>query len=118
MQSQLQRQLKRVFRLAVIVALGAACSAHAQRQDGKDAAAAAIGNAVQEGSSPYRPETRSESLAAECRDLAAQIGGAPKREYQVSRQSIETSQGRALPELERERPKKELQEAYRVKCTE
>lgn len=113
----MQSQFKGVFRVAVILALSAACSAHAQRQDGKDAAEAAIGNAVQEGSSPYRPGTHSESLAAECRELAAQIGGAPKREYQVGGQSIETSQGRMVPELERERPKKELQEAYRVKCT-
>lgn len=114
----MQSQMKRVFRIAVIVALGAACSAHAQRQDGKDAAAAAIENAVQEGSTPYRPESRAQSLADECRELAAQIGGAPKREYQTSGQSIETAQGRMVPEIERERPKRELQEAYRVKCTE
>lgn len=114
----MQSQIKGVFRIAMILALGAACSAHAQRQDGKDAAAAAIGNAVQEGSSPYRPESRGEAAAAECRELAAQIAGAPKREYQVGGQSIETSQGRMVPELERERPRKELQEVYREKCTE
>jgi hypothetical protein len=114
----MQSQIKEVFRVAVMVALGAACNAHAQQQDGKDAAAAAIGNAVQEGSSPYRPESRSDALAAECRELAAQIGGAPKRDYQVSGQSIETSQGRMVPELERERPRKALQEAYRTKCTQ
>ncbi len=77
-----------------------------------------IENAVQEGSSPYHPESRGEAASAECRELAAQIADAPKREYQVGGQSIETSQGRTVPELERERPKRELQEAYRVKCTQ
>jgi hypothetical protein len=114
----MQSQFKGVFRIAVILALGASCSAHAQRQDGKDAAAAAIGNAVQEGSSPYRPESSGDAAANECRELAAQIAGAPKREYQVGGKSIETSQGRMVPELERERPKKELQQAYRDKCTQ
>lgn len=114
----MQSRFKAMFRLAAILALGTVCSAHAQRQDGKDAAAEAIGNAVQEGTSPYRPGSRSESLAAECRELAAQIAGAPKREYQVGGQSIETAQGRVVPELERQRPKKELQEAYRTKCTD
>ncbi|ODV41446.1 hypothetical protein AWV79_36155 [Cupriavidus sp. UYMMa02A] len=66
---------------------------------------------------PMESSAEHYSLAL-CRELAAQIAGAPKREYQVGGQSIETSQGRTVPELERERPKRELQEAYRVKCTQ
>lgn len=56
--------------------------------------------------------------SAECRELAAQIGGAPKREYKTTGQGIETAQGRTVPELQRSRPRKELQEAYKAKCTQ
>ncbi|KWR90003.1 hypothetical protein [Cupriavidus sp. IDO] len=106
-------------RIVVAVALATASIAYAQGPS-KDPAAAAIGEAIQQGETPYRPEgqmSRAQIDSAECRELAAQIGGAPKREYKTTGQGIETAQGRTMPELQRNRPRKELQEAYKAKCT-
>ncbi|AGW88781.1 MULTISPECIES: hypothetical protein [Cupriavidus] len=108
-----------LIRLAAIAALAMAGSAHAQKPDGQGAAAAAINEAVQEGTTPYRPDpaaTPGSIQSAECRELADQIATAPKREYRTSGQGIETAQGRTMPELERERPRKTLQQAYQEKC--
>jgi hypothetical protein len=113
-----QRSLTRI---AAIAALALACSAHAQKPDGDGAAAAAINEAVQQGTTPYRPDpaaTPGSILSDECRDLAAQIAEAPKREYRATQSSIETAQGRKVPELERDRPRKSLQQAYQEKCTQ
>ncbi|UIF86615.1 hypothetical protein [Cupriavidus sp. UYPR2.512] len=109
-----------LIRIAAIAALAMACSAHAQRPDG-DSAAAAINEAVQQGTTPYRPDpaaTPGSIQSDECRALAAQIAEAPKREYRATQPAIETAQGRMIPELERDRPKKSLQQAYREKCTQ
>ncbi|WP_432259160.1 hypothetical protein [Cupriavidus sp. TMH.W2] len=108
-------------RIAAIAALALACSAHAQKPDGDNAAAAAINEAVQQGTTPYRPDpaaTPGSIQSDECRALAAQIAEAPKREYRATQPAIETAQGRKVPELERDRPKKSLQQAYREKCAQ
>lgn len=82
----------------------------------------AINDAVQQGTTPYRPLPPSQqagspgNLDAECQELAEQIAVAPKREYRTTAPTIETAQGRTVPELERDRPKKDLQKAYRDKC--
>lgn len=82
----------------------------------------AISDAVQQGTTPYRPVPPGQqagapgNLDAECQELADQIATAPKREYRTTAPTIETAQGRNLPELERDRPKKDLQKAYRDKC--
>ncbi|SPA13415.1 putative lipoprotein [Cupriavidus taiwanensis] len=118
-----QRILNRIAALVALCALGAlavAGGAHAQRQD-QGGAAAAINEAVQEGTNPYRPDpsaTPASIQSDECRALAEQIAQAPKREYRATEPAIETAQGRMLPELERDRPKKSLQQAYREKCTQ
>ncbi|QEZ45542.1 hypothetical protein [Cupriavidus oxalaticus] len=108
-----------LIRLAALATLAVACSAQAQKQDGQGAAAAAINEAVQQGTTPYRPDpdaTPASIESAECRELAAQIAVAPKREYRATDSTIETAQGRQVPELERERPRKSLQQAYQEKC--
>ncbi|WP_265922273.1 hypothetical protein [Cupriavidus nantongensis] len=111
-----QRILTRIAALATVVV---ACGAHAQTPD-QGGAAAAINEAVQQGTNPYRPDpsaTPGSIQSDECRALAEQIAQAPKREYRATQPSIETAQGRKVPELERDRPKKALQRAYREKCT-
>ncbi|WP_367394853.1 hypothetical protein [Cupriavidus sp. Agwp_2] len=112
---------RNLIRLAAVATLAMACSVHAQKQDGQGAAAAAINEAVQQGTTPYRPDpaaTPGSIESAECRELAAQIATAPKREYRTTDSTIETAQGRQIPELERERPRKSLQQAYQEKCTQ
>lgn len=108
-------------RIAAVAALALACGAHAQKPDGDSAAAAAINEAVQQGTTPYRPDpaaTPGSIQSDECRALAAQIANAPKREYRATQPAIETAQGRVVPELQRARPKKSLQQAYREKCAQ
>lgn len=115
-----QRILNRIPALVALGALAVACGAHAQRQD-QDGAAAAINEAVQEGISPYRPDpsaTPASVRSDECRALAEQIAQAPKRTYRATEPTIETAQGRKVPELERDRPRKSLQQAYQEKCTQ
>ncbi|PZX30356.1 putative lipoprotein [Cupriavidus phytorum] len=118
-----QRILNRFAALVAHCALGAlavACGAHAQTQD-QGGAAAAINEAVQQGTNPYRPDpsaTPASIQSDECRALAEQIAQAPKREYRATEPAIETAQGRMVPELERDRPKQSLQQAYREKCTQ
>ncbi|MEM5273505.1 hypothetical protein VSR17_00525 [Cupriavidus taiwanensis] len=113
------RRQRSLTRIAAVAAL-AACGAHAQGQD-QGGAAAAINEAVQQGTTPYRPDpaaTPASIQSDECRALAEQIAQAPKREYRATAPAIETAQGRMVPELERERPKQSLQQAYREKCTQ
>ncbi|MCO4889972.1 hypothetical protein MKD50_11370 [Cupriavidus sp. WGtm5] len=115
-----QRILTRIAALVAFGALVVACGAHAQRQD-QGGAAAAINDAVQQGTNPYRPDpsaTPASIQSDECRALAEQIAQAPKREYRATGPAIETAQGRMVPELERDRPKKSLQQAYQEKCTQ
>ncbi|SOZ36884.1 hypothetical protein [Cupriavidus neocaledonicus] len=107
-------------RVAAVAALAVACGAHAQRPD-QGGADAAINEAVQQGTSPYRPDpsaTPASIQSDECRALAEQIAQAPRREYRATESTIETAQGRVVPGLERDRPKKSLQQAYREKCTQ
>ncbi|SOY53703.1 putative lipoprotein [Cupriavidus taiwanensis] len=109
-----------LIRIAAVAALAVACGAHAQRQD-QGGAAAAINEAVQQGTTPYRPDsaaTPASIQSDECRALAEQIAQAPKREYRATAPAIETAQGRMVPELERDRPKQSLQQAYREKCAQ
>ena len=114
------RRQRILTRIAALAALAVACGAHAQKPD-QGGAAAAINEAVQQGTSPYRPDpsaTPGSIQSDECRALAEQIAQAPKREYRATEPVIETAQGRMVPELERDRPKKSLQQAYREKCTQ
>ncbi|MDQ0141067.1 hypothetical protein [Cupriavidus necator] len=114
------RPQRALLRVAAVAAFAVACGAQAQRPD-QGGAAAAINEAVQQGTSPYRPDpaaTPGSLQSDECRALAAQIAQAPKREYRATEPAIETAQGRMVPELERDRPRKSLQQAYREKFTQ
>lgn len=114
------RRQRILIRLAAVATLAVASGVHAQRPD-QGGAAAAINDAVQQGTTPYRPDpaaTPGSIQSDECRALAAQIAQAPKREYRATGPAIETAQGRMVPELERDRPRKSLQQAYREKCAQ
>ncbi len=91
-------------------------------ESGNAAINQAISNAVQEGTNPYHPmspqsagQTSQEEV---CRELASQIATAPKREYKTTGGTIDTAQGRSIPELERDTPRKDLQKLYQEKCTQ
>lgn len=108
-----------LVRVAVIAALAMAGGAHAQNPQGQASAAAAINEAVQQGTTPYRPDpaaTPASIQSEECRELADQVAAAPRRKYRESGQGIENAQGRPVPQFERERPRKSLERAYREKC--
>ena len=108
--------------LIALTLAAASTLAQAQGQDPKASINDAISDAVQQGTTPYRPVPPSEqagslgNLDAECQDLADQIAAAPKREYHTTKPTVENAQGSMLPEVARERPKKDLQKAYRDKC--
>ncbi|WP_354685732.1 hypothetical protein [Cupriavidus necator] len=107
-----------LIRVAAIAALAVAGSAHAQNPQGRGAAAA-ISEAVQQGTTPYRPDpdaTAASIQSEECRELADQVAVAPRRQYRESAQGIENAQGRPVPQIERNRPRRTLQQAYREKC--
>ncbi|MBY4895897.1 hypothetical protein [Cupriavidus sp. AU9028] len=86
-----------------------------------DTAAQAISDAVRSGETPYRP-LPAEAVEAgaleseECRSLRERIAVAPTREYQANGPEIEDSQGTTFPGLTRERPRRELERAYRDNC--
>lgn len=83
-----------------------------------------ISEAVQGGETPYRPltpaQTRaSQSLDVECRQLADQIANTSRqRRYESTGPAIENAQGRTSPSLERDNTRKQLERAYRDKCTQ
>ena len=86
-----------------------------------DNATEAISEAVRSGETPYRPlpagpANAGDAESAECQSLRERIAVAPKREYHADGPMIEDSQGRSFPGLTRERPRKELEQAYRDNC--
>lgn len=109
---------------AVLLAV-LATSSHAQgvsnAQQGAGNAANAISEAVQEGSSPYRPTpatTPDDERRARCQSLRDEYNAASKqRTYNSSGTAGQTAQGRSIPKIERDKTLKSLKETYEANCT-
>ncbi|MBP0628525.1 MULTISPECIES: hypothetical protein [unclassified Cupriavidus] len=105
-----------------LLALGSATAALAQQSPGPGAAGA-ISEAVQEGTNPYRPPSAhtpdpDEARRAKCEALEEQYNALSKqRTYQSSGPGTQTAQGRTIPKIERDKTRKQLQQAYRDNCT-
>ncbi|GJG98524.1 hypothetical protein [Cupriavidus pauculus] len=111
----------------VIVAVGALgiCPgiflAHAQQPP--SSGAAAISDAVREGSSPYRPPSAPSASPADakrerCEALLEELSGTSKqRGYTSPGTATQSAQGRAVPKLERDNSRKQIEETYRANCT-
>lgn len=105
-----------------LLALGCASTALAQRA-ATEGAASAISDAVQGGTNPYRaPSAASqdpeEAARAKCEELREQYNAtSKKRSYHSSGPGTQTAQGRTIPKIERDKTRKQLQQAYRDNCT-
>ncbi|AEI76590.1 hypothetical protein CNE_1c12360 [Cupriavidus necator N-1] len=88
-----------------------------------DGAAGAISEAVQGGASPYRPPSAAspdpdDAARAKCEALKEQYNAtSKKRSYQSSGPATQNAQGRTIPKIERDKTRKQLQQAYRDNCT-
>ncbi len=78
---------------------------------------------MQGGASPYRPPSAAspdpeEAARAKCEALKEQYNAtSKKRSYQSSGPATQTAQGRTIPRIERDKTRKQLQQAYRDNCT-
>lgn len=108
--------------VTALLALGSASTGLAQQSPPKGAAGA-ISEAVQEGSNPYRapstPTLDPDQITREkCESLKDQYNAtSKKRSYQSSGPATQTAQGRTIPKIERDKSRKELEQAYRENCT-
>jgi len=115
------KHLQRWLALAGLLAASVVMPAHAQSIQ-TPGAAAAISEAVQEGGSPYRPPSAgtanpAEDKRARCEALLDEIGGTSKRRgYASPGQATTNAQGRAVPKIERDDARKQLEETYRANC--
>lgn len=117
------------YRLLWLAALPAlASTAFAQAQPSREqGAAAAISEAVQEGSNPYRPPsaptpdanaTPEEARRAKCRALMDEYNATPgQRAYTSPGTATQNAQGRAVPKIERDQARKNIEQTYRENCT-
>ncbi|QEZ46249.1 hypothetical protein [Cupriavidus oxalaticus] len=105
-----------------LLALGSASTALAQQSPPKGAAGA-ISEAVQEGTNPYRPPSAptldpDQITRDKCESLKEQYNAtSKKRSYQTTTTATQNAQGRPVPKIERDKSRKELQQAYRDNCT-
>ncbi|WP_439685144.1 DUF4148 domain-containing protein [Cupriavidus oxalaticus] len=105
-----------------LLALGSVSAALAQ-QSPPQGAAGAISEAVQEGTNPYRPPSAptldpDQITRDKCESLKEQYNAtSKKRTYQSSGPATQTAQGRTIPKIERDKSRKELEQAYRDNCT-
>lgn len=94
----------------------------AQAQTVPSSGAAAISDAVREGSNPYRPPSASSASPADakrerCDALLQELNGTSKqRAYTSPGTATQSAQGRAIPKLERDKSRKQLEETYRANC--
>ncbi|KWR77519.1 hypothetical protein [Cupriavidus sp. IDO] len=115
-------RMSRKSMLASLMALGFATAGLAQPAPGQGAANA-ISDAVQEGSSPYRPPSADatsldDAMRAKCEALKEQYNATSKqRSYKSSGPATQNAQGRTIPKIERDQTRKSLQETYRANCT-
>ncbi|TDF62400.1 hypothetical protein [Cupriavidus sp. L7L] len=109
--------------LTGLLALGSVATALAQQSQPKGGAAGAISEAVQEGANPYRPPSAptldpDQITRDKCESLKEQFNATPKkRTYQSTTSATQNAQGRPIPKVERDKSRKELQQAYRDNCT-
>lgn len=114
------KHLQRCLALAGLLAVSVVMPAHAQST--QNPGAAAISEAVQEGGSPYRPPSAgsanpAEDKRARCEALLDEIGSTSKRRgYASPGQATTNAQGRAVPKIERDDARKQLEETYRANC--
>ncbi|WP_066742255.1 hypothetical protein [Cupriavidus sp. D384] len=105
---------------ALVVSLGL-LPAHAQQVP--SSGAEAISDAVREGSNPYRPPSAPTASPADakrerCEALLQELNGTSKqRAYTSPGTATQSAQGRAVPKLERDDSRKQLEETYRANCT-
>lgn len=113
--------------LSLVVLLALHCSMPAWAQSRESSGAAAISEAVREGSNPYRPPsapnpnanaTPEEARRARCDQLLQDINETSKqRTYTSSGTATQNAQGRAVPKIERDKTRKKLQQSYRDNCS-
>jgi len=109
--------------LTIVLAFGLPSVALAQSTPSKGNAAAAISDAVQDGSSPYRPPSAAdpspeEAKRAKCEALKDQYNGtSTARSYSSSGTATQNAQGRAVPKIERDKSRQSLEDTYRANCT-
>ncbi|KWR74212.1 MULTISPECIES: hypothetical protein [Cupriavidus] len=109
-----------VSSIIFVATLGMCGVARAQRQDSNAAAVDAIHDAVLEGHNPYRRATdepiSGDAFSPECQELLAEFNATPHRSYQATGPTIQTSQGRVVPGLQRDRARDDLLDTFREKC--
>lgn len=111
----------RLLPVAVLLAAGAAMPVHAQ--PAQNPGAAAISEAVQEGSNPYRPPSTptanpQDAKRARCEDMLRELSGMSKqRGYTSPGTATQSAQGRNIPKIERDDTRKQLEQTYRANCT-
>ncbi|KAI3590889.1 hypothetical protein D9X30_4374 [Cupriavidus sp. U2] len=95
----------------------------AQAQQMPSSGAAAISDAVREGGNPYRAPSAPSASPADakrerCDALLQELSGTSKqRAYTSPGTATQSAQGRAVPKLERDNSRKQLEETYRANCT-
>ncbi|RZT30776.1 hypothetical protein [Cupriavidus agavae] len=119
---------RRLLPLAALLVLIPGSSVWAQAQ-GTSGAAAAISDAVQEGSNPYRPPSApnpndktnasyEDQRRARCDQLLRDINETSnQRSYKSPGTATTNAQGGAVPKLERDKTLKRLQQSYRDNCS-
>jgi len=112
--------MTRYTMLAAIAALSLATAALAQQAPGPGAAGA-ISDAVQGGASPYRPPGAAtdpeQDKRDKCADIEEQLNLSPKqRKYTSPGTATQSAQGRAVPKIERDQTRKQLQQTYKSNC--
>lgn len=115
------KHVQRLLPLAGLLAASFAMPAQAQSSQG-GGAAAAISEAVQEGSNPYRPPAAATTdpeaaKRARCEALMQEANAAKKRSYSSPGTATLDAQGRPVPKLERDTPRKDIRQAYEANCT-
>ncbi|MEN7530212.1 MULTISPECIES: hypothetical protein [unclassified Cupriavidus] len=120
---------RRLLPLAALLVLIPGSMAWAQPQSGASSAAAAISEAVQDGSNPYRPPSApnpndksnasyEDQRRARCDQLLQDINDTSrKRTYKSPGTATTNAQGEAVPKLERDKTLKRLQQSYRDNCS-